>query len=312
MTLKMRSFTWKNDFELARAFLILTYNLTHSFQNWIPSMFENIKFGPCGRAYQDEEDEYIKIWENSDNPDISAVSKIVAITFCKPSGDCWIQIHPSHRFSEKEIVLWLEEQRRRSKGNRNIELNLRFRVDETDKKRIAFLRELAYQDLGLEEYNRKRPVDKLIPDCQPPPGFTIRSADIEQDYAQYKKTQATVFPHCRYMTKKTARIYTKASFYNKDLDLVAVDSHGEFAAFCTARMDPVSRMAEFEPVGTHPRYRKLGLARSVICEGLRRLKKYHPSSLSILGAATSEAASRLYDSVGFSEKTEVHLWQKKL
>jgi len=189
---------------------------------------------------------------------------------------------------------------------------LRFCVDETDDKRIALLTELGYQDSGLREYNRKRSIDEPIPECQLPDGFTIRSADIEQDFVQYKKVQAAVFSHCGCMTERTAKIYSTASFYKKDLDLVVVDSHGNFAAFCTVRMDPVSRMAELEPVGTHPDYRKLGLAKSVICEGLRRLQKYHPSSLCIMGAAPSEAANSLYDSVGFTEKTEVHLWQKKL
>ncbi|HVO36545.1 MAG TPA: GNAT family N-acetyltransferase [Candidatus Acidoferrum sp.] len=311
MSLKMRSFTWEKDFELVRTFLILTYNLTHSFQNWIPSMFENIKFGPCGREYQNEEDDYIKIWVDARDSDISSATEMVAVTFCKPSGDCWIQIHPDYRSSEEEIVLWLEKQRK-IKSSENIEPELRFRVDETDDKRIALLTKLGYKDSGLKEYNRKRSIDAPIPEYQPPKGFTIRSVNIEQDFVQYKKVQAAVFPHCSNMTKRTARIYSKASFYNKDLDLVAVDSLGNFAAFCTVRMDPVSRIAELEPLGTHPNYRKLGLAKSVICEGLRRLQKHHPSSLCILGAAPSEAANRLYDSVGFTEKTEVHLWQKKL
>ncbi len=273
-------------------------------------MFENIKFGPCGREYRDEEDDYIKIWGDARDSEVSSVTEIVAITFCKPSGDCWMQIHPDHRSSEKEIVLWLEKHR--SKSSENIEPELRFRVDETDDKRIALLTELGYKNSGLEEYNRKRSLDEPIPEYQLPDGFTIRSVDIEQDFVQYKKVQAAVFPHCSHMTERTARIYSTASFYNKDLDLVAVDNRGNFAAFCTIRMDPVSRIAELEPVGTHPNYRKLGLARSVICEGLRRLQKYHPSSLCILGAAASEDANRLYDSVGFTEKTEVHLWSKKL
>ena len=97
-------------------------------------MFENIKFGPCGTEYQDEEDEYIKIWEKTDNSDIPTVSKIAAVTFCKPSGDCWIQIHPDLRFVEKEIVLWIEKQRRK-KSHEAPELELCFYVDETDEKR---------------------------------------------------------------------------------------------------------------------------------------------------------------------------------
>ena len=96
-------------------------------------MFENIKFGPCGTDYQEEEDEFIKIWEK---PDVSAtassLSKIVAVTFCKPSGDCWIQIHPDYRFVEEEIVLWMENQGRVTISRETPELGLRFYVDETD------------------------------------------------------------------------------------------------------------------------------------------------------------------------------------
>jgi mycothiol synthase len=310
MAFKIRAFTWNKDFKLVRAFLILTYNLTHSFQNWLPSMFENIKFGPCGTEYQDEEDEYIKIWEKTDDSYISSVSKIVAVTLCKPSGDCWIQIHPNYRFVEKEIVLWIEKQMREK--NNTSELELRFHVDETDEKRKVLLTELGYENTELYEYNLKRPIDKPIPEYQLPDGFTIRSVDVEKDFIQYKKVLTAVFPHCSHMTERTAKIYSNASFYNKDLDLVVIDCNGNFVAFCTVRIDPVSKMAELEPVGTHPDYRKKGLARSVICEGLHRLQKYNPSSICILGASASEAANKLYESVGFTEKTEGHIWRKKV
>lgn len=312
MVLKMRSFTWQKDFELVRSFLIHAHALTQSLQNWIPSRFENIRFGPCGPEYRDEDDVYIRLWHKIDDDDNPCASKIVAVTFCEPSGDCWIQIHPDHRADERQLVDWIEKQRREMKCDENQERELRFYVDETDEQRKTLLAELGYEDTGFQEYNRTRSVDQPVPECQLPEGFTIRSADIEKDFTQYKKAQAAVFSHCRRMTERTAKIYSTASFYVKDLDLVAVDPQGTFAAFCTVRIDPVSRMAELEPVGTHPDYRKLGLAKAVICEGLRRLHKYGPSLICIPGAAATEAANRLYDSVGFTKKTEVHTWRKRL
>ncbi|RDE10981.1 MAG: hypothetical protein C4K49_12480 [Candidatus Thorarchaeota archaeon] len=51
---------------------------------------------------------------------------------------------------------------------------------------------------------------------------------------------------------------------------------------------------------------------AVICEGFRRARKYRPVSMCIIGAAATEAASRLYASVGFTQKTDVHLWKKTL
>jgi len=180
-------------------------------------MFENIRFGPCGSEYRDEEDKYVKIWEVTGSGGLSSVKKISAVTFLKPSGDCWIQIHPDCRFLEKEIVPWLEEQRRKAKSSENAESELRFRVDETDEKRITLLAEIGYEDLGLKEYNRRRPLDAPIPEYHLPEGFSIRSADIERDFVQYRKVQSSVFPHCSSMTEKLLRIYASASFYNKDL-----------------------------------------------------------------------------------------------
>jgi mycothiol synthase len=309
MVLEMRSFTWQDDFELVRAFLTHVHAVTQSLQNWIPSQFENLKFGPCGPEYQDEEDAYVKLWHRGDDHDNPSTAKIVAVTISKPSGDCWMQVHPDHRADERQLVHWMEKQSREM--HRGEDREMRFYVDETDEQRKALLAELGCEDTGFQEYNRIRSVDQPIPEYQLPDGFTVRSADVEKDFAQYSRVQATVFPHCS-MTERTVRIYSTASFYHKDLDLVAVDPQGTFAAFCTVRIDPVSRLAELEPVGTHPDYRKLGLARAVICEGLHRLQKYEPSLICIPGAAATEAANRLYDSVGFTRKTEVHTWRKRL
>jgi ribosomal protein S18 acetylase RimI-like enzyme len=312
MLIKMRRFTWEQDFEPVQDFLTHTYKCTHSYQNWIPSRFENIKFGPCGTEYQIEEDQYITIWEDTNDSDTAFISKIVAVTFLKPSGDCWIQIHPDYKLLEKEIVPWVEKQRRKMKKKETQEVELRFYVDETDEKRIILLTELGYENCGLEEYNRKRPLDTLIPKYQLPQGFTIRSVDVEKDFVHYKQILTAVFPHCSHMTKRRAKIFSTALFYKKDLDLVVMDPHGNFTAICTVRIDPKSRIAELEPVGTHPDYRKHGLAKAIICEGLRRVQKYKPTAICISGAAVSEAANKLYESVGFTEKTEVHLWWKKL
>ncbi|MHA1666059.1 MAG: hypothetical protein ACTSW7_01655, partial [Candidatus Thorarchaeota archaeon] len=102
LAISKRSFHWNEDFAKVRDFLIQTYNLTKTFQNWIPSMFENTKFGPGGTEY--EEDEYIKIWD-ADNVGI------IAVTICKPSGDCRIFMHPDFRNHEGTFVESLESQR---------------------------------------------------------------------------------------------------------------------------------------------------------------------------------------------------------
>ena len=108
-----------------------------------------------------------------------------------------------------------------------------------------------------------------------------------------------------------AVLYSEAEFYIDELDLVVEAPDGSFAAFVTVRIDPKTRMAELEPVGTHPDHRGLGLGKAVCAEGIRRVQKYDPSCMVILGAASSEAATKLYDSLGFT-KEDVHIWKKVL
>ncbi|MHA2240033.1 MAG: GNAT family N-acetyltransferase [Candidatus Thorarchaeota archaeon] len=304
----MRSFHWSEDFDLVRNFLIETYNLTHTFQNWIPSMFENRKFGPGGSEYTDEDDEQVKLWEELDN---QAEPKIVAVTICKPSGYGYIQIHPHFRSLEKELVLFMEKQRKSQGSKDTSELELKFTVAVSDDFRRGMLEELGYENLGVEEHNRIRPLDLAVPEYELPKGYEIRPANIMEEFHKYRTLQASVFHHMANMTENLAHVYSTAEFYNPELDLVAVDPNGNFAAFCTVRIDPISKMAELEPVGTHPDYRKLGLAKAIICEALRRAREYHPSVMVILGAAPIEGATRLYDSIGFSRE-DVHLWSKKL
>ncbi len=304
----MRAFHWKEDFERVRKFLIETHRQTGTFQNWIPSMFENRKFGPGGSLYSEEEDEFVKIWEDTN---ASSEPRIIAVTIRKPSGTCWIQIHPDYRESEKEIIETLEVQVREAMKDQDGETKIQFLVAEADGVRQKRLAELGYENLGVEEHNRSRPVDLPVPDSILPEGFSIRHVDINKEYEKYRDLQGAVFKHMGNMKREQAKLYSEASFYNADLDLVAVDPNGRLASFVTVRIDPVSKMAELEPVGTHPDYRGMGLAKATILEGLRRVAKYNPTCMVILGAASTEGATKLYDSLGFS-KEDVHLWQKRL
>ncbi|NHK32501.1 MAG: GNAT family N-acetyltransferase [Asgard group archaeon] len=298
MSIKIRSFLWENDFDLVQDFLRETYELTKNYINWIPQRFENRRFGPCGTEYQDEEDDLVKIWEDTKE----SKPKIVAVTILNSSGANWINIHPNYRFLEKELILWIENQ---TKEYNN------FYVLENDQIRNDLLLEFGYKNQGCVEYTRTRPIDLSILDYELPKGYTIKNVNINKDFVKYREVMGSVFPHCNKMTEKLFNNYTKTSFYNPELDILAVAPDEGFAAFCTIRFDPISRIAEIEPVGTHPNHRRLGLGKAVIIEGLKRLKKYKPKAIVITGAANTVGANCLYDSLGFTDKISVLHWFKK-
>ena len=307
MVVRMRDYHWARDFESVRRFLADIFKIRTAYTNWIPSQLENLKFGPGGTEYLDEEDEYLKIWETFDEAQQSLL-RIIAISHTKPSGRCWLSVHPNYTSVAREIVLRMRNQVKEIKRDEGEELDMNLVVDDDDEELIQLLSDLGFQKGEIEGDKQVRPTDSPVPTYSLPEGYIIRNAVIEKDFQKYREVQMTVFPHIVSMSMELLQLYSTASFYHEDLDIVAVGPDGKFAAFCTARIDPLSKIAELEPVGTHPDHRKRGLARAVICESLRRLEKYKPSAVVILGAAPTEGARRLYESVGFVNEGQRHYW----
>ena len=307
MATRMRDYHWEKDFESSRRFLADIFSIRKAYTNWIPSELENVKFGPGGTEYRDEEDEYLKIWGLFDEAQQIAL-RVIAVSYTKPSGNCWLSFHPNYTSVAREVVLWMQNRVKEMKGDKIEEVQMKFVVDDDDEDLILLLSDLGFQKGEIEGDKQVRPIDSPVPTYVLPEGYTIRNAIIEMDFLKYREVQMTVFPHIVSMSLELLQLYSTASFYQEDLDIVAIDPDDKFAAFCTARIDPLSKIAELEPVGTHPDHRKLGLARAVICESLKRLENYKPSAVVILGAAPTYGARRLYESVGFVNEGARHHW----
>jgi ribosomal protein S18 acetylase RimI-like enzyme len=68
-------------------------------------------------------------------------------------------------------------------------------------------------------------------------------------------------------------------------------------------LDEANRTVEFEPVGTHPDYRRLGLARSMMLHGMHLARAAGATHATVvcLGAPGHPAARGLYYGLGFRE-----------
>jgi ribosomal protein S18 acetylase RimI-like enzyme len=91
----------------------------------------------------------------------------------------------------------------------------------------------------------------------------------------------------------------QAPGYLPELDLVVVAPDGRFAAFCLCWLDPVNRIGEFEPVGTHPDFRRRGLAQAVQMAGWQRMKAFGAQQVLVMTPSHNEAAIALYTSLNF-------------
>jgi mycothiol synthase len=99
--------------------------------------------------------------------------------------------------------------------------------------------------------------------------------------------------------------------YDIDLDLVAVAPDGHFGAFAQVWVDHANKVGQFEPVGTAPNARRLGLAQAVLVEGLRRMQLRGMQTAIVIVEAAEQAACQLYASVGFETAWTLDWYQKE-
>jgi len=80
---------------------------------------------------------------------------------------------------------------------------------------------------------------------------------------------------------------------------------GNFASFCGMWYDSTHRFAYVEPVATDPDYRRMGLGKAAVLEGIRRCKQ--------LGATVAYVGSGqpFYEAMGFQKMFAAFMWVKE-
>lgn len=130
------------------------------------------------------------------------------------------------------------------------------------------------------------------------PGFSVRQVGGEDEWPARVELHRAVWAPSR-VTVEAYRRLRAAPVYRTDLDLVAVAPDGRFASYAIVWYDPASRVGEFEPVGTHPDFRRQGAGQAVMREGLRRLRALGAQRALVMSSAQNPASIGLYQSVGF-------------
>ena len=301
MVIRSRAYDKERDFQSVMAFLAELFIKNKSYENWFPDRFEN--------SSENREDA-IRIWEKLDHTNHPNVAEIVALTTRDSQNDFFLHIDPNYRSLEKEMIEWLEKYYSKKKKEGKVDRKLTINTLEGNAQREALLTELGYTFQKIYGYYRIRNGSTSIPDFECPKGFEIR-AIRKDEFEQQALLIQKVFGHGEWFTADILEWIANCSFYKKELDLVAITPAGIIASFCTFRLDPNSKIIALEPMGTNPDYRKLGLGKALLTEGIKRSMKYDPPFFYIDGAADTPAANRLYDATGFTEKYAINSWIKR-
>ena len=205
---------------------------------------------------------------------------------------------------EAEAMAWAESRlaglRRRDARRWGGPLVSGARQDNAD--RIAFLKRHGFEFGGeFAEVNMIRSLDEPVPESPLPPGCRVRAFAGPGEISNRAGAQREVWQPWTVgnVGDDDYAAFMRLPGYHRDLDVVAVAPDGVIAAYVNGWIDPLNRVGDFGPVGARPAYRRQGLTRAVLLEGLRRMKAHGMDRVCVSTGISNTAARRLYESVGF-------------
>jgi len=221
-----------------------------------------------------------------------------------PSFDC--QVLPEHEWSgiEAEAMAWAEtrlielRQRDAKRWSGNIVSGAR----QDNAERIAFLEQRGFRYSGeFAEVNMLRSLDEPIPESTLPTGCQVRAVSDAGEISNRAAAQREVWHPWTVgnVSDDDYARFMQLPGYHRDLDVVAVTPDGVIAAYVNGWIDPVNRIGDFGPVGALPAYRRQGLTRAALLEGLRRMQARGMDRVCISTGVSNTPALRLYESIGF-------------
>jgi ribosomal protein S18 acetylase RimI-like enzyme len=289
MTAKIKPFDFDRDFLRVRDFLSKTFGIYTSSVNWrierweyafgfIAPFLANWREDPPKQASVDQSmkfmDEHTGLWETEDG-EVAGVVSIEHADRTHPGfSEFFIQRHPAHLDLLPEMLDYAEETLLDPEKN-----YLFIYVDPEDTDLIPVLKARGFtanpEKAGIEsEYDL---VKQPLPDSPNlPVGFRLQSMADDNDLPKRCKAFGTGFNHpdpLEWPSLISYEYLQRMPDYHKNQDIVVVAPDGEFAAFSLIWFDAPNKIASLEPVGTQPEYRRMGLAREAIYEGMRRVAK---------------------------------------
>lgn len=213
----------------------------------------------------------IRFWKRED--------QVLAVAWFVGPGQLWLEAAPSTEHLVTEIIDWGEDFVRRVSSADGPTLSVR--ANHADVRRIECLTRLGYRQAGPEAVQFERDLAGELPQADLPAGYSIRDGegiDGERRAASHR----TAWNDLRSIgienasSGLSAEIYEsvrRSAVYRPELDLVVEDPEGRYVANCIRWADIRSGVGVFEPMGTDPEYRGRCLARVLIAEGMRRLRR---------------------------------------
>jgi GNAT superfamily N-acetyltransferase len=301
MSITKRQYAGENDYWKIDRFLIDHYLPDNRDGNWIEPAWEYMHAHPLLNW---DALPKIGIWEDDNIP--------VAVAHYEwHLGEAFFQFHPAYKHLQKEMLDYAEEHLW-GVSSRNGKRYLKAFVIDSDLALQNLVKERGY----TRDPDEDRPmaifrIPEPFPEISLPEGFCLTSLADEPDWTKVHQVLWRGFDHGDDPPMNEEEFESRRKMFSTptarlDLKIAAQAPNGEFAAFCGMFYEPTHLYAYVEPVATDPRYRRMGLGKAAVLEGIRRCSE--------LGATVAYVGSDqpFYLALGFEVIYTSECWVKYL
>lgn len=242
----------------------------------------------------------IGIWEDD--------GRIVGTaTFDTQLGNAYCPALPGYAFLKKEMLLYSKENLRKD-GEFGIV------ISDSDTEFQDTASDLGFIATTEKECDAIFYPDKTSMAYKLPEGFKITTMEETYDLYQYRRVLWKGFNHelngeGELSFSKETELEANREMMRPNVDLslkvAVVAPDGNFVSYCGMWYEPKTGFAVIEPVATDPGYRKLGLGKAAVLEGIRRVAG--------LGAKTVLVGSsqQFYYSIGMRPFSAATVWRER-
>ncbi len=279
--------------------LVKSYTLIGRMHNWTFARLENWRYASSKKAPLEHYTSKVRLWRQASG---------ALIGFCIAEGDgdsIYLQTLPGYEQIEPEMLAWIEQDWGAQKAKVEIP------VYDYDDARKALLAGCGYADAGHVMNMRTYDLSQDYSAIRLPEGFRVTTLAEYGDHAAVIETERLTF-NSDYLDRDWFDGKTSAPSYDFGLNYIIVAPDGRVAAFALGWIDAQNQAAEVDPVGTHPEFRRLGLAKAVVGACFQELARRGVRRAYIASGADPNPSNFLYESLQPIEKFCEHLWQKRL
>jgi len=211
----------------------------------------------------------------------------------------------------KEIVAWGLACMRERNAETGETCTLDASCEASDYGRMAFLQSFGFRLEDIRSLQYARSLELPIPAHPLPDGFNLRAVLGEQEVEELVTLHRAAFG-TNNMTVEGRLAIMHAPNYVPELDWLAVAPSGELAAFCICGFEDEAHQTGYtDPIGTHPRYQRLGLGRALVTAGLQELQRRGANTARLGTSSENLAMQRLAETLGFRIVSE-RIWFSRL